>query len=81
MSNIRQLTIKIDDSLGGWVDIDSKELGILYSQTPTMHGLQCNFNEDTEEYKFVQEKVLKIADLVRELDEFMKSHPVDAKEG
>ncbi|AAK79881.1 hypothetical protein BJV85_002075 [Clostridium acetobutylicum] len=73
---MKRLTIDIfekgDKELIGMIDMNSEELGFNYCDTPTMQGLQCNFDGDTKEYNAVLEKVQQISDLVRELNKIYK---------
>ena len=69
---MRRITIDIEDIMGGFVEIKSDDMCITYINSPTIHGLQCNFNGDTKEYNAVMKKAQKIAELVRELDKIYK---------
>ncbi|APF25264.1 MULTISPECIES: hypothetical protein [Clostridium] len=73
---MKRITIDIferqDKELNGLINIDSKELCINYANTPTMHGLQCNFDGDAKEYLEVQNVLDEIADLVRKLNKIYK---------
>lgn len=73
---MKKITIEIfedkDGKLKDLIDIESNDLCITYANTPTMHGLQCNFDGDTEEFLEVEKTLVGISNLVRKLNKIYK---------
>lgn len=73
---MKKITIEIfednDGKLKDLIGIESDELCITYANIPTTHGLQCNFEGDTQEFLEVEKTLLEISNLVRKLNRIYK---------
>lgn len=69
---MKKLVIDIYDSengvLDGVVEINSKDLELLYFNGNKLKGLQSNYSEDDEAYKRQVEICSKIVELVKQLE-------------
>ena len=55
--------------LNGMTEINSKDLGLIYSNTMEFHGLQSNYDGDDERYIEQMDICHKITKLVKELSD------------
>lgn len=55
--------------LNGMIEINSKDLGLIYSNTMEFHGLQSNYDGDDERYIEQMDICHKITKLVKELSD------------
>lgn len=69
---MKKIVIDIYDKengiLNGMTEINSKELGLIYSNTIEFHGLQSNYDGDDERYIEQMEICSKIVELVKQLE-------------
>ena len=60
---------KENGKLNGMTEINSKDLGLIYSNTMEFHGLQSNYDGDDERYIEQMDICHKITKLVKELSD------------
>ena len=60
---------KENGKLNGMTEINSKDLGLIYSNTMEFHGLQSNYDGDDERYIEQMDICHKITKLVNELSD------------
>ena len=60
---------KENGTLNGMTEINSKDLGLIYSNTMEFHGLQSNYDGDDERYIEQMDICHKITKLVKELSD------------
>ena len=70
---MKKIVIDIYDKengiLNGMTEINSKDLGLIYSNTMEFHGLQSNYDGDDERYIEQMDICHKITKLVKELSD------------
>ena len=70
---MKSIVIEIYDKengiLNGMTEINSKDLGLIYSNTMEFHGLQSNYDGDDERYIEQMDICHKITKLVKELSD------------
>ena len=70
---MKRIVIDIYDKdngiLNGMTEINSKDLGLIYSNTMEFHGLQSNYDGDDERYIEQMDICHKITKLVKELSD------------
>ena len=70
---MKRIVIDIYDKengiLNGMTEINSKDLGLIYSNTMEFHGLQSNYDGDNERYIEQMDICHKITKLVKELSD------------
>ena len=70
---MKRIVIDIYDKengiLNGMTEINSKDLGLIYSNTMEFHGLQSNYDGDDERYIEQIDICHKITKLVKELSD------------
>ena len=70
---MKRIVIDIYDKengiLNGMTEINSKDLGLIYSNTMEFHGLQSNYEGDDERYIEQMDICHKITKLVKELSD------------
>lgn len=70
---MKRIVIEIYDKengiLNGMTEINSKDLGLIYSNTMEFHGLQSNYDGDDERYIEQMDICHKITKLVKELSD------------
>ena len=70
---MKRIVIDIYDKengiLNGMTEINSKDLGLIYSNTIEFHGLQSNYDGDDERYIEQMDICHKITKLVKELSD------------
>lgn len=70
---MKRIVIDIYDKengiLNGMTEINSEDLGLIYSNTMEFHGLQSNYDGDDERYIEQMDICHKITKLVKELSD------------
>ena len=70
---MKRIVIDIYDKengiLNGMTEINSEDLGLIYSNTMEFHGLQSNYDGDNERYIEQMDICHKITKLVKELSD------------
>ena len=70
---MKRIVIDIYDKengiLNGMTEINSEDLGLIYSNTMVFHGLQSNYDGDDERYIEQMDICHKITKLVKELSD------------
>ena len=70
---MKRIVIDIYDKengiLNGMTEINSKDLGLIYSNTMEFHGLQSNYDGDDERYIEQMDICHKVTKLVKELSD------------
>ena len=70
---MKRIVIDIYDKengiLNGMTEINSEDLGLIYSNTMEFHGLQSNYHGDDERYIEQMDICHKITKLVKELSD------------